>query len=98
MNDPYRLQRFVNAQAMGNAYRDAVSELHGGHKVRHWMWFVFPQIAGLGQSSMSREFAISSIFEARAYLAHPVLGVRLTECARTSSPLSAGEPRWRSLA
>lgn len=82
MSDPYRLQRFVNAQDMGNTYRDAVSELRGGHKVGHWMWFVFPQIAGLGQSPTSRKFAISSLLEAKAYLMHPVLGPRLIECAR----------------
>lgn len=88
MDGPYRLQRFVNAQDMGNVYRDAVSELRGGRKVNHWMWFVFPQIAGLGQSAMSREFAISSLLEARAYLAHPVLGPRLIECVRILTAIS----------
>lgn len=81
MGDPYRLERFVNAQNSWNTYRDAVSELRRGCKVGHWMWFIFPQIAGLGFSEMSREFAIYSLDEAKAYLAHPVLGPRLNECA-----------------
>ena len=81
-SDPYRLERFVAAQERGGTYKRAVAELRAGAKVSHWMWFVFPQIAGLGMSAMSQEFAISSIAEARAYLAHPVLGPRLHECAR----------------
>jgi uncharacterized protein (DUF1810 family) len=81
-HDPYRLERFVTAQDRDGTYRRAVAELRAGAKVSHWMWFVFPQIAGLGASAVSREFAISSIQEARAYLAHPVLGPRLRECAR----------------
>jgi uncharacterized protein (DUF1810 family) len=80
--DPYRLERFVAAQERGATYERAVAELRAGAKVSHWMWFVFPQVAGLGLSAMAREFAISSIAEARAYLAHPVLGPRLRECAR----------------
>ncbi len=88
MSDPYRLQRFVDAQDMWNTYRDAMSELRGGRKVGHWMWFVFPQIAGLGQSSTSRKFAISSLLEAKAYLSHPVLGPRLIECARILTAIS----------
>ena len=82
MGDPYQLERFVVAQDRGGTYERAVAELRAGAKVSHWMWFVFPQIAGLGMSAMSREFAISSTAEARAYLAHPVLGPRLRECAR----------------
>jgi uncharacterized protein (DUF1810 family) len=82
MNDPYRLNRFVSAQDRGDTYAAAVAELRAGRKVSHWMWFVFPQIAGLGRSPMAQEFAISSLAEARAYLAHPALGPRLTECAR----------------
>jgi len=62
-------------------YQDAVAELRAGAKVSHWMWFVFPQIAGLGMSAISREYAISGVAEARAYLRHPVLGPRLLECA-----------------
>jgi uncharacterized protein (DUF1810 family) len=80
--DPYRLERFVAAQDRGGTYERAVAELRAGAKVSHWMWFVFPQVAGLGMSAMAREFAISSVAEARAYLAHPVLGPRLRECAR----------------
>jgi uncharacterized protein (DUF1810 family) len=81
-SDPYRLERFVAAQDRGGAYERAAAELRTGAKVSHWMWFVFPQVAGLGMSAMAREFAISSVAEARAYLAHPVLGPRLRECAR----------------
>jgi uncharacterized protein (DUF1810 family) len=81
-SDPWRLERFVAAQDRGGTYQRAVAELRAGAKVSHWMWFVFPQVAGLGMSAMSREFAISGTDEARAYLAHPVLGPRLRECAR----------------
>ena len=82
MDDPWRLDRFVAAQDRGGTYQRAVAELRAGAKVSHWMWFVFPQVAGLGMSAMAREYAISSLPEARAYLAHPVLGPRLRECAR----------------
>src|ERR1700758_833397 len=82
MGDPYQLERFVAAQDRGGTYQRAVAELRAGAKVSHWMWFVFPQVAGLGMSAVSREYAISSVAEARAYLAHPVLGPRLRECAR----------------
>jgi uncharacterized protein (DUF1810 family) len=78
--DPHDLQRFVAAQDAGGTYRHAVAELHAGRKTSHWMWFVFPQIAGLGYSPTSQLYAISSLDEARAYLAHPVLGARLLEC------------------
>jgi len=81
MDDPYDLKRFVTAQDAGGTYQQAVAELRRGRKASHWMWFVFPQIAGLGYSATSRMFAISSLDEARAYLAHPVLGPRLVECA-----------------
>jgi uncharacterized protein (DUF1810 family) len=81
MDDPYDLRRFVAAQDVGGTYDQAIVELRRGRKTGHWMWFVFPQIAGLGQSQTSRKFAISSLEEARAYLAHPVLGPRLIECA-----------------
>jgi uncharacterized protein (DUF1810 family) len=77
--DPYDLNRFVEAQEMN--YSDALSELRAGHKCSHWMWYVFPQIAGLGHSAMSARYSIRSQDEARAYLAHPVLGPRLIECA-----------------
>ncbi len=86
--DPYDLQRFVAAQDAGGIYDRAAAELRGGRKASHWMWFVFPQIAGLGYSPMSRTFAITSLDEARAYLAHPVLGARLAECAEILIGLS----------
>ena len=82
MNDPFELERFVAAQDQGGTYAAAVAELRSGRKRSHWMWFVFPQIAGLGQSPISRRYAISSLDEAKAYLAHPVLGPRLVECAQ----------------
>jgi uncharacterized protein (DUF1810 family) len=81
MDDLYELSRFTAAQDAGQAYQQATAELHRGRKTGHWMWFVFPQIAGLGHSPMSQRYAISSLDEARAYLAHPVLGPRLAECA-----------------
>jgi uncharacterized protein (DUF1810 family) len=83
MNDPHNLERFVAAQNDGATYAYALEELRAGSKRSHWMWFVFPQIAGLGQSATSRRFAIASLEEARAYLQHPVLGPRLIECATT---------------
>jgi uncharacterized protein (DUF1810 family) len=81
MNDPYNLDRFVAAQESGGTYDQALSELQLGRKSGHWMWFIFPQIAGLGHSEMSRRYAISSLAEAREYLEHPVLGPRLLDCA-----------------
>jgi uncharacterized protein (DUF1810 family) len=81
MNDPYRLERFVFAQDQDDTYERVLEELRAGHKKSHWMWFVFPQIAGLGYSAMSIEYAISSLGEARAYLQHTVLGPRILECA-----------------
>jgi uncharacterized protein (DUF1810 family) len=82
MDDQYDLERFVTAQNADGTYDRAVAELRAGFKSSHWMWFVFPQIAGLGQSPTSRHFAISSAAEAAAYLGHPVLGPRLRECAQ----------------
>lgn len=79
--DAYDLQRFVAAQDAGGTYDRATAELRAGRKTSHWMWFVFPQVAGLGYSPASRTYAISSLDEARAYVAHPVLGARLIECA-----------------
>lgn len=76
--DPFDLQRFLDAQA--GVYQDVVRELSNGRKTSHWMWFIFPQIRGLGLSSTAQHFAISSLEEGRAYLAHPVLGARLHEC------------------
>ena len=78
-NDPYDLDRFVRAQAPD--YERALSELRAGEKRSHWMWYIFPQIAGLGHSPMSHRYSIKSAAEARAYLDHPVLGPRLRECA-----------------
>ena len=79
MDDPYDLQRFLYAQAP--AIEQARAELRGGKKRGHWMWFVFPQIAGLGRSDMAQKFAIASLDEARTYAAHEILGPRLRECA-----------------
>jgi uncharacterized protein (DUF1810 family) len=81
MDDPHDLARFVAAQDADGTYDQATAELRAGTKVSHWMWFVFPQIAGLGQSSVSKRYAIRSVAEARAYLDHPVLGPRLVECS-----------------
>lgn len=80
MDDPYRLQRFVTAQApVFDIVRD---ELAAGAKRTHWMWYIFPQIAGLGLSQMSQTYAISGADEARAYLAHPLLGTHLIDCTK----------------
>ncbi len=78
--DRYNLERFVQAQ--DGVFDEACAELRRGRKVGHWMWFIFPQFAGLGSSGTSRKFAIASLEEARAYLAHPVLGARLREVCR----------------
>ena len=76
--DPFNLARFEEAQS--RTFAAALSEIRQGRKRTHWMWYIFPQVAGLGQSEMSRRYAIGSLAEARAYLAHPVLGVRLRMC------------------
>ena len=76
----FDLDRFVVAQR--TVYDDVVAELRAGRKKGHWIWFIFPQLAGLGRSEMSRYYGIVSLNEARAYLAHPVLGPRLRQCAR----------------
>ena len=80
MSHPFDLQRFVDAQH--GVYDQALAELRAGRKRSHWMWFVFPQIEGLGRSPTAQHYAISGLDEARAYLAHPMLGPRLIECAR----------------
>ena len=85
-SDPYELARFVAAQS--GSYEHATAELRSGRKASHWMWFVFPQIVGLGHSPMARTYAITSPAEASAYLAHPVLGPRLLECASILTWLS----------
>jgi uncharacterized protein (DUF1810 family) len=82
MADPLQLDRFVTAQA--GDYERALTEIRAGRKRSHWMWYVFPQFAGLGFSSTSRFYAIRSVEEAKAYLVHPVLGRRLTECAEAA--------------
>jgi uncharacterized protein (DUF1810 family) len=87
--DPHGLSRFVHAQDEGGTYDRALAELRRGRKTSHWMWFVFPQIAGLGHSSMAQRYAIASLDEARAYLAHPTLGPRLLECASVVAGTSA---------
>ncbi len=92
MHDPYDLERFVKAQA--GAYDRALAELQAGRKRSHWMWFVFPQLAGLGSSTMAAAYAIRSLQEARAYLKHPVLGPRLLECVQAVNAVrerSAGD-------
>jgi uncharacterized protein (DUF1810 family) len=85
----YGLQRFVDAQEDAAIYARALEELGAGRKRSHWIWFVFPQIAGLGQSPMSQAYAIRSLDEARAYLEHPLLGPRLRECCEA---LLAADP------
>jgi uncharacterized protein (DUF1810 family) len=91
VSDPHDLQRFVDAQA--HTYDQALAELRAGEKRTHWMWFVFPQIAGLGSSGMAQRFAISGLEEARAYLSHPTLGRRLVECARALTDLDTADAR-----
>ena len=86
MPDPYHLQRFVDAQA--SCFAQVRSELAAGEKRTHWMWFIFPQLEGLGSSPMAQRFAISGLEEAKAYLAHPVLGVRLRDCTSLVNAVS----------
>jgi uncharacterized protein (DUF1810 family) len=80
MNDPYDLARFLEAQA--GCYQRVLAELGAGAKTSHWMWFIFPQVQGLGSSPMARRYALSGLAEAHAYLEHPTLGARLRECTR----------------
>lgn len=80
--DPFDLNRFVQAQA--EDYEQALREITAGRKVSHWMWYVFPQLDGLGFSPMAKRYAIKSLDEARAYLAHPLLGPRLVACAEAA--------------
>lgn len=88
MEDPYQLERFVTAQDSGESYRRALDELRGGSKRSHWMWFVFPQLAGLGRSATAQRYAVTSLDEAKAYLLHPVLGPRLVECTQAVAGLA----------
>jgi uncharacterized protein (DUF1810 family) len=89
-NDPFDLERFVEAQA--SVYDAACDELHDGRKHSHWMWFIFPQMKGLGSSPMSQRYGIGSLEEAHAYLAHPVLGPRLMEVTRLMLAARGGTP------
>lgn len=88
MQDPFNLDRFVTAQAA--CYERVLAELRRGRKATHWIWFIFPQIAGLGRSPTARFYAIGSLDEARAYLHHPVLGPRLLECTTTVNAIPGG--------
>jgi uncharacterized protein (DUF1810 family) len=90
-HDPFDLERFLDAQANG-VYDRAVEELRNGRKRSHWMWFVFPQVAGLGRSSTAQHFAVSDLEEARAYLQQPVLGARLRQSATALLELPDTDP------
>ncbi|MGY1703601.1 DUF1810 domain-containing protein [Geodermatophilus sp. SYSU D00697] len=90
MSDPFDLDRFVQAQD-GGTYEQALAELRAGAKRSHWMWFVFPQVAGLGRSPAAQHYAISGLPEAQAYLDHPVLGPRLVECAQALLDLGTSD-------
>src|SRR6516225_5885256 len=89
-NDPFGLDRFVEAQA--STYDTAIGELRSGRKSSHWIWYILPQLRGLGRSEMSVRYGLQSVAEARAYLAHPVLGPRLRECVRTLNALPGSDP------
>ncbi|MGY1644535.1 DUF1810 domain-containing protein [Geodermatophilus sp. SYSU D00703] len=90
MSDPFDLERFVQAQDRGT-HEQALAELRAGAKRSHWMWFVFPQVAGLGRSATAQHYAISGLPEAQAYLDHPVLGPRLVECAQVLLELDTAD-------
>jgi uncharacterized protein (DUF1810 family) len=94
VDDPYHLQRFVDAQ--DPVFDQVCSELRQGQKRSHWMWFIFPQIQGLGHTQMANQYAISSLKEAAAYLQHPILGPRLSECTRLVNRIE-GRPIERIL-
>jgi uncharacterized protein (DUF1810 family) len=91
MTDGHDLQRFIEAQA--HTYESALAELRQGRKTSHWMWFIFPQIAGLGRSPMAQRYAIANLDEAAAYLRHPVLGPRLEACVRAVLDLDGPSAR-----
>jgi uncharacterized protein (DUF1810 family) len=91
MDDPFNLKRFVDAQDL--VYRSVIGELRAGVKQSHWMWFVFPQVAGLGRSATAELYAIQSLDEAKAYLAHPLLGGRLRECTQLMLDVSGKSAR-----
>ena len=92
VDDDFGLQRFVEAQDRDGTYEQALRELRAGRKRSHWMWFVFPQVAGLGRSGTAQHYAVSGLAEARAYLAHPVLGARIRECATALTGLDPSDP------
>jgi uncharacterized protein (DUF1810 family) len=92
MTDPFDLQRFVDAQDAGGTYGRALDELRRGRKTSHWMWFVLPQVEGLGRTPTAQRYALAGLEEARAYLAHPVLGPRLRACAQALLDLPGGDP------
>jgi uncharacterized protein (DUF1810 family) len=89
MADTFDLQRFVDAQEP--VIEQVRAELAAGRKRSHWMWFIFPQVAGLGRSDMAQRYAISGLAEARAYLAHPVLGARLLECSQLAAAVGSDD-------
>jgi uncharacterized protein (DUF1810 family) len=91
VTNSHSLERFVEAQAL--TYATVLRELARGHKKSHWMWFIFPQLRGLGSSETARRYAIASLDEARAYLAHPLLGFRLRECVTTLQDLPRADPQ-----
>jgi uncharacterized protein (DUF1810 family) len=88
--EPFDLDRFIEAQA--SVYDTALAELRAGRKRTHWIWYILPQLRGLGTSQMSTRYGLQSLGEARAYLAHPVLGLRLRECVRTLNALRESDP------
>src|SRR5262252_4044415 len=88
-NDPFDLDRFVVAQV--SAYDTAITELRSGRKRSHWIWFILPQLHGLGTSQMSTRYGLQSLAEAKAYLAHPLLGPRIRECVRTLNALPGND-------
>jgi uncharacterized protein (DUF1810 family) len=90
MTDPYNLKRFLDAQAP--VFNQVLCELAAGEKTTHWMWFIFPQIHGLGRSYMAQQFAISSLAEAEAYIQHAILGPRLRKCTQLVNA-SKDDPR-----
>ncbi|WP_020145408.1 DUF1810 domain-containing protein [Terracoccus sp. 273MFTsu3.1] len=91
-DDSPDLERFVRAQDAGGTYAAALAELRAGLKRGHWMWFVLPQVSGLGRSETARTYAVSGLREARAYLRHPILGPRLRECAEALDALDTDDP------
>ncbi len=92
MRDDFDLQRFVVAQDHGETYQRALTELRRGRKQSHWMWYVFPQVSGLGTSTMAAKYGISSLAEATAYVAHPVLGPRLLACVSALIETGSRDP------